>query len=183
MQPKSLAASDCRPTAPRRNSAPDVHPAYPPRPSQIPQRYLMGPGPANADPRVLAAQSLPLLGHMCECQCGCLPAVCAACPVWLRLPPLSTPHHPPFNTRPHASTPPRPSLRRCRCRRPALLHTGTLPSSRSWTRSRRACATSSRPTPSTRCAPRVRGTPAWSSASPTWWSPETKCWWAATASG
>ena len=24
----------------------------------------MGPGPANADPRVLAAQSLPLLGHM-----------------------------------------------------------------------------------------------------------------------
>lgn len=31
---------------------------------QIPQRYLMGPGPANADPRILAAQSLPLLGHM-----------------------------------------------------------------------------------------------------------------------
>ena len=30
----------------------------------IPQRFLMGPGPANADPRVLAAQSLPLLGHM-----------------------------------------------------------------------------------------------------------------------
>ena len=24
----------------------------------------MGPGPANSDPRVLAAQSLPLLGHM-----------------------------------------------------------------------------------------------------------------------
>lgn len=24
----------------------------------------MGPGPANADPRILAAQSLPLLGHM-----------------------------------------------------------------------------------------------------------------------
>jgi hypothetical protein len=31
---------------------------------QVPQRLLMGPGPANADPRVLAAQSLPLLGHM-----------------------------------------------------------------------------------------------------------------------
>ena len=31
---------------------------------QIPPRLLMGPGPANADPRVLAAQSLPLLGHM-----------------------------------------------------------------------------------------------------------------------
>lgn len=31
---------------------------------QIPQRFLMGPGPANADPRILAAQSLPLLGHM-----------------------------------------------------------------------------------------------------------------------
>lgn len=30
----------------------------------IPRRFLMGPGPANADPRVLAAQSLPLLGHM-----------------------------------------------------------------------------------------------------------------------
>ncbi|KIY99826.1 Serine--pyruvate aminotransferase [Monoraphidium neglectum] len=31
---------------------------------QVPQRLLMGPGPANADPRILAAQSLPLLGHM-----------------------------------------------------------------------------------------------------------------------
>lgn len=31
---------------------------------QVPQRYLMGPGPGNANPRVLAAQSLPLVGHM-----------------------------------------------------------------------------------------------------------------------
>lgn len=31
---------------------------------QVPQRMLMGPGPANAYPRILAAQSLPLLGHM-----------------------------------------------------------------------------------------------------------------------
>jgi hypothetical protein len=31
---------------------------------QVPQRFLMGPGPANANPRVLAAQTLPLLGHM-----------------------------------------------------------------------------------------------------------------------
>ena len=31
---------------------------------QVPPRLLMGPGPANAHPRVLAAQSLPLLGHM-----------------------------------------------------------------------------------------------------------------------
>ncbi|DBB13735.1 hypothetical protein WJX82_008959 [Trebouxia sp. C0006] len=31
---------------------------------QVPSRLLMGPGPANAYPRVLAAQSLPLLGHM-----------------------------------------------------------------------------------------------------------------------
>ncbi|KAL4438458.1 hypothetical protein ABPG77_000106 [Micractinium sp. CCAP 211/92] len=31
---------------------------------EIPQRFLMGPGPANAHPRILAAQSLPLLGHM-----------------------------------------------------------------------------------------------------------------------
>ena len=30
----------------------------------VPRRFLMGPGPANADPRVLAAQALPLLGHM-----------------------------------------------------------------------------------------------------------------------
>lgn len=30
----------------------------------IPQRFLMGPGPANAHPRILAAQTLPLLGHM-----------------------------------------------------------------------------------------------------------------------
>lgn len=33
-------------------------------PAQVPSRILMGPGPANAYPRVLAAQSLPLLGHM-----------------------------------------------------------------------------------------------------------------------
>lgn len=31
---------------------------------QVPSRLLMGPGPTNAWPRVLAAQSLPLLGHM-----------------------------------------------------------------------------------------------------------------------
>ncbi|KAJ9506335.1 pyridoxal phosphate-dependent transferase [Haematococcus lacustris] len=30
----------------------------------VPARLLMGPGPANAHPRVLAAQTLPLLGHM-----------------------------------------------------------------------------------------------------------------------
>lgn len=30
----------------------------------VPSRLLMGPGPANAHPRVLAAQTLPLLGHM-----------------------------------------------------------------------------------------------------------------------
>ncbi|CAK0772136.1 hypothetical protein CVIRNUC_003932 [Coccomyxa viridis] len=30
----------------------------------VPSRLLMGPGPANAHPRVLAAQSLPMLGHM-----------------------------------------------------------------------------------------------------------------------
>lgn len=31
---------------------------------EIPQRFLMGPGPSNAHSRILAAQSLPLLGHM-----------------------------------------------------------------------------------------------------------------------
>ena len=30
----------------------------------VPRRFLMGPGPANAHPRILAAQTLPLLGHM-----------------------------------------------------------------------------------------------------------------------
>ncbi|CAG9462368.1 unnamed protein product [Pedinophyceae sp. YPF-701] len=44
----------------------------------IPNRFLMGPGPANAYPRILAAQAMPLLGHlhppllkiMDECQEG-----------------------------------------------------------------------------------------------------------------
>ncbi|KIZ02593.1 Serine--pyruvate aminotransferase [Monoraphidium neglectum] len=31
---------------------------------EVPSRLLMGPGPSNAHPRVLAAQALPLLGHM-----------------------------------------------------------------------------------------------------------------------
>lgn len=31
---------------------------------EVPSRLLMGPGPANANPRVLAAMTLPLLGHM-----------------------------------------------------------------------------------------------------------------------
>ena len=31
---------------------------------QVPQRLLMGPGPANSNPRILSAQTLPLLGHM-----------------------------------------------------------------------------------------------------------------------
>ena len=31
---------------------------------QVPSRLLMGPGPANPNPRVLQAQALPLLGHM-----------------------------------------------------------------------------------------------------------------------
>eukprot|EP00201_Polytomella_parva_P022457 CAMPEP_0175040986 /NCGR_PEP_ID=MMETSP0052_2-20121109/1630_1 /TAXON_ID=51329 ORGANISM="Polytomella parva, Strain SAG 63-3" /NCGR_SAMPLE_ID=MMETSP0052_2 /ASSEMBLY_ACC=CAM_ASM_000194 /LENGTH=401 /DNA_ID=CAMNT_0016303383 /DNA_START=57 /DNA_END=1262 /DNA_ORIENTATION=- len=33
-------------------------------PIEVPQRILMGPGPSNAHPRILNAQSLPLLGHM-----------------------------------------------------------------------------------------------------------------------
>lgn len=33
-------------------------------PFDPPARLLMGPGPGNAHPRVLAAQSFPLLGHM-----------------------------------------------------------------------------------------------------------------------
>ncbi|EDV24208.1 uncharacterized protein TRIADDRAFT_26208 [Trichoplax adhaerens] len=33
-------------------------------PIKVPQRLLMGPGPSNASPRVLAASALPLLGHL-----------------------------------------------------------------------------------------------------------------------
>lgn len=33
-------------------------------PVNPPERLLMGPGPSNPDPRVLAAQSLPLVGHL-----------------------------------------------------------------------------------------------------------------------
>ena len=32
--------------------------------AQVPERLLMGPGPSNAHPAVLAAQSLPLLGAL-----------------------------------------------------------------------------------------------------------------------
>ena len=39
-------------------------PFPPPPPVQVPSRLLMGPGPANAYPRILTAQALPLLGHM-----------------------------------------------------------------------------------------------------------------------
>ncbi|KAK3698015.1 hypothetical protein RRG08_064932 [Elysia crispata] len=34
------------------------------KPLNVPHKLLMGPGPSNAYPRVLAAQSLPLLGHL-----------------------------------------------------------------------------------------------------------------------
>jgi len=31
---------------------------------KLPRRYLMGPGPSDAHPRVLAAMSRPLIGHL-----------------------------------------------------------------------------------------------------------------------
>ena len=34
------------------------------RPIKVPSKVLMGPGPSTASPRVLAAGSLPLLGHL-----------------------------------------------------------------------------------------------------------------------
>ena len=34
------------------------------KPLNVPHKLLMGPGPSNAYPRVLAAQSLPLIGHL-----------------------------------------------------------------------------------------------------------------------
>jgi len=37
---------------------------YPENPVEIPTRWLFGPGPCNAHPRVLAAMSLPLIGHL-----------------------------------------------------------------------------------------------------------------------
>ncbi len=33
-------------------------------PMNVPQKLLMGPGPSNASPRVLAAGAMPVLGHM-----------------------------------------------------------------------------------------------------------------------
>ena len=33
-------------------------------PMNFPQKLLMGPGPSNAPPRVLAAGAMPVLGHM-----------------------------------------------------------------------------------------------------------------------
>ena len=33
-------------------------------PLTVPQKLLLGPGPANASPRILSASALPLLGHL-----------------------------------------------------------------------------------------------------------------------
>ena len=47
-----------------------VEPMYVPAPASlqepmvVPLKTLMGPGPSNAHPRVLEAQSQPLLGHL-----------------------------------------------------------------------------------------------------------------------
>jgi len=46
-----------RDTSPSSTSEPDSL-------AQLPQRLLLGPGPSNAHPRVLAAQAQPLLGHL-----------------------------------------------------------------------------------------------------------------------
>ena len=35
-----------------------------PQPLSIPPRLLLGPGPSNANPRILAAMSLPAIGHL-----------------------------------------------------------------------------------------------------------------------
>lgn len=61
----AATTSPCPPQALRLSPLP---PPPPPtklfKHQQVPQRLLMGPGPANAYPRILAAQALPLLGHM-----------------------------------------------------------------------------------------------------------------------
>ncbi len=33
-------------------------------PMNVPRKLLLGPGPSNAPPRILAASALPLLGHL-----------------------------------------------------------------------------------------------------------------------
>eukprot|EP00894_Picocystis_sp_ML_P002433 jgi/Pico_ML_1/52950/g3583.t2 len=52
--------------APSPNGTKAVNEALRPQPSrlEVPSRMLMGPGPSNAYPRVLAAMTLPLLGHL-----------------------------------------------------------------------------------------------------------------------
>ena len=61
-----LLHAACLPAFPLTNFRPGPH--SPPSAClpalQIPPRFLMGPGPGNAHPRILASQSLPLLGHM-----------------------------------------------------------------------------------------------------------------------
>ncbi|BDA46134.1 Serine-pyruvate aminotransferase, mitochondrial [Coccomyxa sp. Obi] len=57
----ALAANAARPG----EVLPEILPyAGPSTVIDVPSRLLMGPGPANSHPRVLAAQTLPLLGHM-----------------------------------------------------------------------------------------------------------------------
>lgn len=34
------------------------------KPLSVPQKILLGPGPSNCPPRVLAACALPILGHL-----------------------------------------------------------------------------------------------------------------------
>lgn len=34
------------------------------RPLEVPLRYLFGPGPSNVPPRILAAGSRPIIGHL-----------------------------------------------------------------------------------------------------------------------
>lgn len=55
-------------------------------PLVVPPRLLMGPGPSNSHPRVLAAQGLPMLGHLhppflviAHCLRHCQAALAACC--------------------------------------------------------------------------------------------------------
>eukprot|EP00058_Branchiostoma_floridae_P028483 XP_002613974.1 hypothetical protein BRAFLDRAFT_67460 [Branchiostoma floridae] len=65
----SSPASSVGQSAPKMADKQSLVESFPPpkellTPLRVPQKTLLGPGPSNASPRVLAASALPLLGHL-----------------------------------------------------------------------------------------------------------------------
>ena len=120
---------------------------------QVPPRLLMGPGPANAHPRVLAAQTLPLLGHMHppfmkvrrHSLAASLPPCCRAVLTVASMRRSWTVSSPALGAGPGAACASRCSRDSC-----AALQ-----------RSRRACAMCSRQRARPSSWPAAQGTPAW----------------------